>query len=894
MATFEDVQRAEKRELQGVRDRTPPGTRLPGKTVGLAFSGGGIRSATFHPGVLQGLAEYGLLKQVDYLSTVSGGGYIGSWLVRWIREQGVGKVEKMLPGGAEEAPEVNFLRDYSNYLTPRLGLLGADTWAAIAIYLRNLLLNQAILITFLGGLLVTPWIVSATFKSLEYGYYNGPKLLVFSALAAVFLIMAIAFGVLNTSTCCGGQPREYTKEKWVLLGVVVPLFSGAVLLSYALWSYPAEWTFSFSMLAGVIVYTTGHLAGWTAARIANSRQPSNAPDFSNVIWALPAGLFSGYEVYGLSFIVYRWKSSPDPAMGVWHAVSWGTPLVVIAFLLAGTLHIGLAKFALRNEMQEWWARLGGWLMVWVICWSALFGLALFAPWGTRILSHYVWIKRAAPLVWVVHSGYGALLGWSKSTSGKSPGSPHATESPVKEIVAKAAPFVFVTGLLVLLACAVESLAVGQGGVDLTTGAYRIYWFAGAFALLMGISMFLSWRVDINRFSMNLLYRNRIIRCYLGASNLNRQAQPFTGFDPADDVLLASFLGPREQQKETRQGSVQEVSKSETAEPYNGPYPILNATLDISHGERLAWQERKAEAFMFTPHYCGYEFPEMRPEIDRVGKHLEGAYQETGAWGFARGGISLGTAVSISGAAVSPNMGYHTYPPLAFLMTVFNVRLGVWLANPRYSNARYLQLPDGGPAFSLVYLINELLGSATDSSKYVYLSDGAHFENLALYELVRRECDFIIVGDAGEDPEFGFGDLVNAIRKCRTDLGAEIQLTLGPLKLTGEDGSSGAHAIFGTVRYASGKRPAQLCYIKTSMTKDDPEDVWAYKRTHGTFPHESTVDQWFDESQFESYRMLGRRSIESIAQTMNEPAVHAGGIPALFPDLQLQNRTTKPL
>jgi hypothetical protein len=231
------------------------------------------------------------------------------------------------------------------------------------------------------------------------------------------------------------------------------------------------------------------------------------------------------------------------------------------------------------------------------------------------------------------------------------------------------------------------------------------------------------------------------------------------------------------------------------------------------------------------------------------------------------------------------MGYHTYAPLAFLMTVFNVRLGAWLANPRYSNDQYRQLPDGGPAFSLLYLINELLGSATDSSKYAYLSDGAHFENLALYELVRRECDFIIAGDAGEDPEFGFGDLVNAIRKCRTDLGAEIQLTLGPLRLTGQDGSSGAHATFGTVRYANRERPGQLLYIKTSLTKDDPEDIWAYKHVHGTFPHQSTADQWFDETQFESYRMLGRRSIESILQKMYEPAVRAGGIPALFPDLE---------
>ena len=878
MATFEDVQKAEKKELQGVRDRTPKGTRLPGQTVGLAFSGGGIRSATFHLGVLQGLAEYGLLKQVDYLSTVSGGGYIGSWLERWIREQGIEKVESTLPGAAEEAPEVNFLRDYSNYLTPRVGLLGADTWAAIALYLRNLLLNQTVLIAFLSGILVIPWIVSATFAYLEYGYYDGTKLLVFSIVAAVLLIIAIAVGVLNTSTCGGGEQRKFAQAKWVLVFVVVPLFAGAVLLSYALWSYPAEWTLSFSMVAGVIVYTAGHLAGWTVARIANPGDPQRAPAFSNVLWALPAGIFAGYEVYGLSFIVYRWKAAADATMGAWHAVSWGTPLIVLAFLLAGTLHIGLAKFALRNEIQEWWARLGGWLLLWALFWCALFSLALFTPWIVKSALHYVWAKRAVAVAWAIHSGYGALLGWGKGTSGKSPGSPRTTESPVKEIVAKTAPLVFVTGLLILLACAVESVAVAQGAVDLTTGKYQFDWFAGAFTILIATSLFLSWRVDINRFSMNLLYRNRIIRCYLGASNPRRQPQPFTGFDPTDDILLASFVKQPQQQRGTHSGSSNEMTK--TAQPYNGPYPILNATLDISHGGRLAWQERKAEAFMFTPHYCGYEFPEMRPEINRMEKHSGGAYQETGSWAFARGGISLGTAVSISGAAVSPNMGYHTYAPLAFLMTVFNVRLGVWLANPRYSNDKYRQRPDGGPAFSLLYLINELLGTATDSSKYAYLSDGAHFENLALYELVRRECDFIIAGDAGEDPGPGFEDLVNAIRKCRTDLGAEIELNTAPFKISGSDGYATAHAVFGTIKYPS-KKQGKLLYVKSSLTEKDPADVLAYKRTHGAFPHQSTADQWFDESQFESYRMLGRCSIQSIIPPAQDAAVRSGGVPALF-------------
>jgi hypothetical protein len=317
--------------------------------------------------------------------------------------------------------------------------------------------------------------------------------------------------------------------------------------------------------------------------------------------------------------------------------------------------------------------------------------------------------------------------------------------------------------------------------------------------------------------------------------------------------------------------------------YTGPYPILNATLNVTHGRRLAWQERKAESFVFTPRFCGYDFPELHPENNKSSGAMQGAYQPTAEWAFKDGGIPLGSAVAISGAAVNPNSGFHTFPPLAFLMTVFNVRLGVWLANPRFGNKEYwarFRRPQGGPALSLLYLLNELFASATDESKYVNLSDGAHFENLALYELVRRECDFIVAGDAGEDPGPNFEDLVNAIRKCRTDLGAEIKLDVAPFKITGPDGYAAAHAVFGTIKYASGKQ-GQLLYIKSSLTDKDPLDVLAYKRTHGAFPDQSTADQWFDESQFESYRMLGRCSIQSVIPPTKDAAVRSGGVPALF-------------
>ena len=114
------------------------------KLAGLAFSGGGIRSATFNLGVLQGLARMGLLPMFDYLSTVSGGGYIGSWFSAWIkRERSLDKVagelrRQQVSGANYREPDpIAFLRKYSNYLTPKVGMLTEDTWALVILAARE-------------------------------------------------------------------------------------------------------------------------------------------------------------------------------------------------------------------------------------------------------------------------------------------------------------------------------------------------------------------------------------------------------------------------------------------------------------------------------------------------------------------------------------------------------------------------------------------------------------------------------------------------------------------------------------------------------------------------------------------------------------------------------------
>jgi len=298
-------------------------------------------------------------------------------------------------------------------------------------------------------------------------------------------------------------------------------------------------------------------------------------------------------------------------------------------------------------------------------------------------------------------------------------------------------------------------------------------------------------------------------------------------------------------------------------------------LSVTHGERLAWQERKGESFVFTPRYCGYEFHEQYDVAggrmaDRSddGKKSDG-YQETKTYAYEDGGVYLGTAAATSGAAANPNMGFHTSPPLAFLMTVFNVRLGWWLGNPQDPDTRH----KATPLFGLAYLLKELFALTDDRSGFVNLSDGFHFENLGLYELVRRRCKFIVVGDAGADPQHSFDDLGNAIRKCRTDFGIEIEMDLGPLQLQPDGKYSQAHAVVGTIHYElinPSLGPGKLVYFKPTLTDSDPVDVQNYKTLHSAFPHQPTANQWFDESQFESYRQLGRVSMESALEKVGKP------------------------
>jgi len=235
------------------------------------------------------------------------------------------------------------------------------------------------------------------------------------------------------------------------------------------------------------------------------------------------------------------------------------------------------------------------------------------------------------------------------------------------------------------------------------------------------------------------------------------------------------------------------------------------------------------------------------------------------------------------------MGYHSSPALAFLMTLFNARLGWWLGNPglagndRYGYDSYKR---SGPRFALRPILTEALGYSDDNSPYVYLSDGGHFENLGLYEMVLRRAHLIVVADGSQDPQSRFEDLAGAVRKIRIDLGIPIDF-IGGMPIYSKDdaehkGQSKYFAI-GLIRYSCADKDTKdnnakdgvLLYLKPAITGGEPIDILNYASASPAFPHESTADQNYTEQQLESYRVLGSHIIQTICGPLNcnLPLIH---------------------
>jgi hypothetical protein len=306
-STFEEVLRVELRDIAARREhprRAPISEEgaerkrreqqelrrqaLGMDLTGLALSGGGIRSATFALGFLQGLASLDLLRRFDYLSTVSGGGYIGSWFAAWVKRRGsLEEVEQQLKPGrptrpsTDKEPEPIFhLRAYSSYLAPRRGIFSADSSVLVATYLRNIVLNQLVLLPLCMVVLLVPRFLERLFNWVGTRTWDRGL--------AGLMFVALAFGLLSITI----KNRLMTRKKWRIQAgvrffhgaIIFPLFLFAVLASWFLsWDLTPVWHAQGAGLVGTAAPPTGFMCILPAASVF----PQDTPWWVTVQKRLP-------------------------------------------------------------------------------------------------------------------------------------------------------------------------------------------------------------------------------------------------------------------------------------------------------------------------------------------------------------------------------------------------------------------------------------------------------------------------------------------------------------------------------------------------------------------------------------------------------------------------------
>jgi hypothetical protein len=284
---------------------------------------------------------------------------------------------------------------------------------------------------------------------------------------------------------------------------------------------------------------------------------------------------------------------------------------------------------------------------------------------------------------------------------------------------------------------------------------------------------------------------------------------------------------------------------------------------------------------------------------------------------AGGGVlTLPAMMAVSGAALAPSMGRLTRPGLRLLLAVFNARLGLWLPNPSFRHRSTQQsltvgerrewieaLPDWHPVGrqkeqppwrrpGTLYILREALGINTLRNRFVYVTDGGHWENLGLVELLRRGCSQILCFDAAGDDVDEFHTLGNAIALARSDLGVEIEINLAPLKPDKETGFSQTDHVTGSIRYPNGATGV-LVFAKATLPQDAPQDVIAFREIDPKFPTHPTTDQFFNEAKFESYRALGSHAAQGVIRELNRVRLANGLYPFVTQADQSSSSAGKP-
>lgn len=479
------------------------------------------------------------------------------------------------------------------------------------------------------------------------------------------------------------------------------------------------------------------------------------------------------------------------------------------------------------------------------------------------------LAAATTIVGLVKTSLGRFKSKLQVTGSEASG---AITGVVQRVVRAVAPWAGSAAVVGLVLIAFLSWASSAAFAGTTTG--QLAACAAAFALIVG------WQsiTDVNRNSVHAYYRARLCSAFAV-----RRTPDGTGAEelPYDEPVRFPDFQP--------------------------DTPELVVCAAVNTNQRGAVPAgRGCAPWTFSPYWTGISSGTMfdGEPGGRAGALMTDATQYARLAGAAM--VTLPAAVAVSGAAVSPVMGRMTRAPLRLLLGVANVRLGLWLPNP----IRAAELPPapshdstpdsagGAKRGSLLAFLRwqwrqpgiralfaEMFGQTGLSGRWVYVTDGGHYENLGLVEALRRGATEIVVFDASGDQPNSWSTFGEAIQTARADLGVEIDLD--PSAMMPRQGSlrSPSLVVPGICRYPNGVR-ARLWLCKLALPEKASWDVFAWANSHPSFPHDSTAQQLYGDREFEAYRRLGEVAAAAAVGLYHdgEPSLDGAGPPVRMPDV----------
>lgn len=855
--------------------------------VGLALSGGGIRSAVTNLGVLYEMSRVGLFRAVDYLSTVSGGGYIGccaSSLLS-LRKPAAGNTPIYAFNGGDEDPSLFSsgwdafpfrdlplkATDAGNNAASASGTVDCISEDSAASYGEDRAIctdftsrDQVFHLRDRASFLIPRSLPFGTHVTRAIGAVSASTLLslfwffsIIVCLTAFYLF--IAFPALNTiKTSDGLEPpflvaQKANNDNWFdailkrASDALSEIKDGLVRQADAFsgFGWKKWWIILEGILWGILAPFVTHLigkkntddnrAGEDPEGVICQKQLTSIFIF-NAMLLLPI----------LFFFLYSGEHSlyPDPNLLL--------PVVFFIGCLAGSLIIlcwlsmdwrlpsHLPPTQLYRERKPRKTASGS------LCWnrfsrnevSLCLGIFLYCLAGSylfAILPAFI-LAGNSGFAAIVQAGLILALRYYLGKKKKKPAA--KKEQGEEAFLAKMSRWL--VGLMVPV---VVLLAVVGVACFLREHVVEIEWPAPVpsgtrgpllwVAFVAAILAVLISNLNFNNLSPHVFYKDRLAEAFLATF-----MRCFSGNETSTDIRTRMVLA---------RNSVEMALKDLHGNGPNsdcaarGPYLLMNATLNLTAAKDLKGYRRQSANFLFSRCYTG---------SDQTGYLPTQQYNPP---------IEVGRAMTISGAAVTSVRGAQGSLLESFACTILGVRLGYWLRNPidmRKNPKR--------KRWHWRNLFYELFRYTDSKRSHVYLSDGGHCgDNLGLIALLQRKTKLIIASDAECDPDYLFDSLTNSIRKAYVDHNIKVHISLDDL-MPDEKGFTKKHFAMGRILYPD--RPWQkswLLVIKNTMTGQESVPIRNYRKKSSIFPHETTADQFFTEEQFEVYRSLGREAFMEI-------------------------------